>query len=1171
MSEKLLGKTLGGCEIIEIIGHGGMGVIFKARQKSLDRIVAMKVLAAKLAMDMNFVARFQREARAIARVNHPNILAVYDVGSEDDVYYMIMELIEGESLAELQQRLGGGPLKTEDGMKYVKAAAQGLEAAHATGITHRDIKPENLMITNKGVIKVSDFGLAKETDATGATSTDAVMGTPAFMSPEQCDGKKVDGRSDIYSLGGTFYKLITGRLPFEAETAMSMMYRHKHEALIPPREIVSTIPSPISDIIVKMMAKKPPQRMQSMTEVVEALEKAERGELSAAPVTVMLPASSGAAPPNAEPRIVLPRAPNSAIPPPAGAGGSARMMGAAPPAEPPPPGQSGRLSRRPKRDTDRMGRADLRGAGAASSAQIPGGLALGPGNEDSFTLVARGDEMIGRGDRTGGLKCYRQALQAGGLDGATIQRLEQEIRNEIGLRKQAGESLLKRGMLVEAAREYRLLADLDVKEDSVRTTLKDIEGKLAAKRTVINDVRTAIAGAQFEKAIELWDRTPTDLRDEALGKQIDHLRNVVVPSLKLCEQAETYNQQGRLDEAVATFEDALRIDEHCDRARQGLGESEGKRQRIEIMLKEGYDYALQQDYERAIEIWMPIVHLQPGHPRAVKGIIDGFSHIARDRRGKGDYRGALQALKEAKEVDPQNRGVLRELEQMTELHDKELALIDRANDAIARGRTGEAIRYWEEVRKINPANKQCREKIEELKKKRGKSTAKLFAVLAIVLLVAGAGYQVATEYLTRARVYEQLDALNFTEAINQIDEQFWLLHKQEMQTTRLEAVYGDLILRATIAERKGELLEAARLYREAAALLKDRDPTMLYVKAAQLESQHYWLEGDKALEAKEWAKAKEHYQKVQECAKDEKAKGDRELEDRRAQAQKSIVFAEHVERAVKYANGNRRADAIEELIGANRIRPGHPYVKEFLSTLGMSSSQYETKVKEAVDALQAPWVAGNLAKARAALTEADRANPRQTYVKNLQGYLQAMEECAQGGMALYNQLNPGDENAMTHAWRSDAFCVDTYEYRKKGEELPLAGVSWLEARSLCAAEGKTLCAENKWQKACQGKQAAARFPWGADAAGGKCNWSSGQAAKSGSFESCRSDIGTFDMSGNLAEWVDASESAQEAKVSGGSFQSEADGATCYTHVSQKKEKSRADVGFRCCKSLSKGP
>ncbi|HTL52964.1 MAG TPA: protein kinase [Planctomycetota bacterium] len=267
--DRLLKTTLGGCEILEVIGKGGMGIIYRARQISLDRIVAVKVLAPKISDDSTFVQRFQREARAIARVSHPNVLQVYDVGCENDIHYMTMELVDGGNLSELQSKQG--VLSPLDAAEFTIQAASGLEAAQQAGIIHRDIKPDNLMLTKKGIVKVSDFGLARDTDS-AKSATDAVMGTPAYMSPEQCDGKAIDGRCDIYSLGGTFFKLVTGRLPFEAETAMSMMYRHKHEPLTPPTSLIPTIPLSISDIVVKMMAKQRQDRFQTMGEVVDALK-----------------------------------------------------------------------------------------------------------------------------------------------------------------------------------------------------------------------------------------------------------------------------------------------------------------------------------------------------------------------------------------------------------------------------------------------------------------------------------------------------------------------------------------------------------------------------------------------------------------------------------------------------------------------------------------------------------------------------------------------------------------------------------------------------------------------------------------------------------------------------------------------------------------------------------
>ena len=268
---ELQGMRLGGCELLEEIGQGGMGSIYQARQVSLDRIVAVKILADHLAHNPSFVERFQREARAIARVNHPNILGVYDVGHQEGRHYMIMELVEGGSLAELLEKRG--LIDPDEAVELVLQAARGLECAANQNIIHRDVKPDNIMLTKQQVVKVSDFGLAKELDST-MTETQAVMGTPAYMSPEQCDGRDLDSRTDIYSLGGTFYRCLTGRLPFEADTAMSMMYRHKHVPLTPPHEIIPTLSRAISEVIVKMMAKDRRERYQSMGEVTRALSAA---------------------------------------------------------------------------------------------------------------------------------------------------------------------------------------------------------------------------------------------------------------------------------------------------------------------------------------------------------------------------------------------------------------------------------------------------------------------------------------------------------------------------------------------------------------------------------------------------------------------------------------------------------------------------------------------------------------------------------------------------------------------------------------------------------------------------------------------------------------------------------------------------------------------------------
>ena len=524
------------------------------------------------------------------------------------------------------------------------------------------------MVTKKGVIKVSDFGLAKDADAV-TTSTDAVMGTPAFMSPEQCDGKKVDGRSDIYSLGGTFYRLITGRLPFEAETAMSMMYRHKHEALIPPHEVVSTLPQSISAIIVKMMAKKREQRYQTMTEVIDAIDQARQSGAAPAstpPTKMELPANA-AHPPAAH---------MQPVPVPAGYPAGANAVppgGFAPPPGgfgAPPGGDMQPSAEQFRSDESRIsGRREVPASfdgGRAPSGRAqaqppvsgrqnnpmatipPGGFAVPDSSarmnipsgilntatsglsvpDDAYTAVAHGDEQLARGDRMNAIKAYRQALQSRGLDNTTRARIEQEVRKEIGTRRTAAENLLKRGMLVEASRECRILVELDPSDEAMKTMAKDLDTKLSQKRTLENDIRTSIASGHLEKAIKLWDVAPTELRGDALGKQIEQLRTVVVPSFKLAEQGESFSKQGRLEEAISTFEDSLKINPTCEAARIGLGDARQKVSRIDHMLKEGYQYSLEQNYAKAVETWKP----DPGP--APRPSADGQEHGRRLRRAR---------------------------------------------------------------------------------------------------------------------------------------------------------------------------------------------------------------------------------------------------------------------------------------------------------------------------------------------------------------------------------------------------------------------------------------------------------------------------------------------------------------------------------------------------------
>ncbi len=275
------------------LGRGGMGTVYLARQLSLDRPVALKVMSKRWASDPVFVARFTREAFAAAQLSHPNIVQIHDIGEVDGARFFSMEYVRGQSLAELIK--GQGKLESETAVGYVLQAARGLKHAHERGMIHRDVKPDNMLLDEQGLVKVADLGLVKTPAVTRADDqlTDASMssrsgllslppdmtgarialGTPAYMSPEQCrDAATVDHRADIYSLGCTLYVLVTGRPPFEGTTAVELMSKHAYDPLVPPDQIVHRVPKELSAVIQRMMAKDPADRFQDMGEVVRTLE-----------------------------------------------------------------------------------------------------------------------------------------------------------------------------------------------------------------------------------------------------------------------------------------------------------------------------------------------------------------------------------------------------------------------------------------------------------------------------------------------------------------------------------------------------------------------------------------------------------------------------------------------------------------------------------------------------------------------------------------------------------------------------------------------------------------------------------------------------------------------------------------------------------------------------------
>jgi serine/threonine-protein kinase len=276
---KDVAEQIPGYKILGKLGAGAMAIVYKARQLSLDRIVAIKILPRRFSENQDYVRRFYKEGKAAAKLNHNNIVGAYDVGEAGGYHYFVMEYVEGKTLYEDISK--GKIFSEQEAIDVITQVANALAHAHARGLIHRDVKPKNIMINPAGIVKLADLGLARDASDIEMAKSEAgkAFGTPYYISPEQIRGEMdLDARGDIYSLGATFYNMVTGRVPFEASTPSEVMKKHLREPLIPPDHINTSLSAGISEVIEMMMAKKKEDRYPSAEELLADLNAVRRGE-----------------------------------------------------------------------------------------------------------------------------------------------------------------------------------------------------------------------------------------------------------------------------------------------------------------------------------------------------------------------------------------------------------------------------------------------------------------------------------------------------------------------------------------------------------------------------------------------------------------------------------------------------------------------------------------------------------------------------------------------------------------------------------------------------------------------------------------------------------------------------------------------------------------------------
>jgi len=1134
--ENLVGKTIAGYEILELVGEGGMGAVYRARQLSLDREVALKMLNPRLADNEEFVARFKREARSIAKINHSNILQVYDVIDVDGLHFILMEFVCGHSLSTRLKDTGF--LEWQECSDYIRQAALGLASAAKAGIIHRDIKPDNLMITEDKIVKVSDFGLAKEVSSAELTQTGDLMGTPAYMSPEQCDGGRLDTRTDIYSLGATYYRAITGVLPFNAPTPVAMMYKHKHEPLIPPSQYMPSLPHTVDRIIQRMMAKTPEERFGGMDEVAAAIESALKGEALPQVDTTMKISSLHASAPPAPP--VPKPAPSAVIPFP-----DAPVLG--------PSGPAG----------------------------------AGPSFEE---LVALGDKHAGTGHILAACDCWRRALELRPGDPGVRQRLERTKKESHAACLQIGEGLLEQGRLSSQRAELQRLLQIDPENVEAREKLAALDFMEQQRRGALLEIRKMLSSQELEKALELWESIHPTLRDKALAPTMDNLKSKVLPCQKLATEAQALTEKGAFEEAFAKWDEAIAIDPTNDRVKLGRQETQRYFERMETALRDGYEYNVKRKYEAAIGCFEQVLQIAPEHAQAKRYVVEALTELARASEAHHDFDTAATRWKQALDRQPGDKSAMERLEHCTRQRNALVAQIDNAKEALQKGRYTRSTAMFRRALTIQPDNKTAIYGLAEAQRQRFRKRIVPLLLLTLVGLATG-GVILHLQFQQKRDIGDMKFRQAREGSPDAFEDYTAAIHAWEQAglVPIFSTVYRtDLARRIAQARIYTEMDKEERAYRaedlkdlqdgrEARLTLLDSADAAL--AAAEIDGSRFrieWHIADLLARNRDYLAAKEVYLRAQRMAEASDQVHFPLEQDNRRRAITNYLNAKAILATKTGDPVDHERQAGMALQDAVRQWPEFQEAKALLDEIGGRRTTIIDKLKLARKLVETAAVSEDAGHHQDAKEKFDQALEAARAVLDLQpGHWDARKIEAevtwrrQAGPDMIFFVYPcSDDIQMARKFR--AFALDRFEWpNEKGKDPATA--SFKQARESAQAVGKDLPYLEEWLYAAKGKEQDRAYAYGNEYTPTKGNTGNQrtQPWPCGSQTKARTSEGLFDLTGNVAEWVRdrrRDDEDEQQYAAGGHFASTP--ATCRNDHFQLYDSriTHKHVGFRAGKS-----